>query len=183
MTQKTDFPRIIKRLRLEKGISQKSAAASLNISQALLSHYEKGIRECGLGFIIKCAGFYNVTADYLLGIDILCGGEHKQSDEEVNESVIKKDGIVYDTESILCKNSAAKSIACIFDSVKDKESAYKYFACCIYLLCADKSQYGLIYEKIRGYYEKVREENCDLMNPDGKFADILKNLLHNAKNF
>ncbi|MCI8497183.1 MAG: helix-turn-helix transcriptional regulator, partial [Clostridiales bacterium] len=39
------FPRIITLLRKERGISQKAAAQELGISQALLSHYEKGIRE------------------------------------------------------------------------------------------------------------------------------------------
>ena len=43
-----DFPRILTLLRKEKGISQKTAAGDLGISQALLSHYEKGIRECDL---------------------------------------------------------------------------------------------------------------------------------------
>ena len=32
-------------LRTEKGLSQKEAANDLGVSQALLSHYEKGIRE------------------------------------------------------------------------------------------------------------------------------------------
>mgnify|MGYP002519639474 CR=1 FL=1 len=41
----SDFPRIITLLRKERGISQKHAASDLQISQALLSHYEKGIRE------------------------------------------------------------------------------------------------------------------------------------------
>lgn len=63
----SDFPRILSLLRKEKGISQKSAAAQLHISQALLSHYEKGIRECGLDFLIRCADFYGVSCDYLLG--------------------------------------------------------------------------------------------------------------------
>jgi transcriptional regulator with XRE-family HTH domain len=63
----SDFPRILTLLRKEKGISQKNAAAELGISQALLSHYEKGIRECGLDFLIKCADFYEVSCDYLLG--------------------------------------------------------------------------------------------------------------------
>lgn len=62
-----DFPRILTLLRKEKGISQKSAAQSLGISQALLSHYEKGIRECGLDFLVRCADFYGVSCDYLLG--------------------------------------------------------------------------------------------------------------------
>lgn len=54
-------------LRKERGLSQKEAAAQLGVSQALLSHYEKGIRECGLDFVVKVSEFYGVTCDYLLG--------------------------------------------------------------------------------------------------------------------
>ena len=54
---KSEFSRVITLLRKEKNISQKQAAAELGISQALLSHYENGIRECGLGFLVKCADF------------------------------------------------------------------------------------------------------------------------------
>ena len=61
------FPRIITLLRKERGLSQKKAAEALGISQALLSHYEKGIRECGLDFVVRAADFYNVSSDYLLG--------------------------------------------------------------------------------------------------------------------
>ena len=62
-----NFPVIISELRKEKGLSQKEAAAQLGISQALLSHYEKGIRECGQSFLIKIADFYGVSCDYILG--------------------------------------------------------------------------------------------------------------------
>ncbi len=62
-----DFPRIITLLRKEKGLSQKQAAMELGVSQALLSHYEKGIRECGLDFVIHIADYYSVSCDYLLG--------------------------------------------------------------------------------------------------------------------
>ncbi|MBQ3242958.1 MAG: helix-turn-helix transcriptional regulator [Oscillospiraceae bacterium] len=62
-----DFPRILTLLRKEKGISQKAAASDLGISQALLSHYEKGIRECGLDFLVRTADYYSVSCDYLLG--------------------------------------------------------------------------------------------------------------------
>lgn len=55
-------------LRREKNISQKEAAANLGVSQALLSHYEKGIRECGLDFLKNACNYYDVTADYLLGL-------------------------------------------------------------------------------------------------------------------
>ncbi|MBQ3009102.1 MAG: helix-turn-helix domain-containing protein [Oscillospiraceae bacterium] len=61
------FSRIITLLRKEKGITQKQAAADLGISQALLSHYEKGLRECGLDFLLKLCDYYNVSSDYILG--------------------------------------------------------------------------------------------------------------------
>lgn len=63
----TDFARIITLLRKEKKLSQKQAAEDLGISQALLSHYEKGIRECGLDFVVHAADYYHVSCDYLLG--------------------------------------------------------------------------------------------------------------------
>ncbi|MGN1468340.1 MAG: helix-turn-helix domain-containing protein [Ruminococcus sp.] len=62
-----DFPRIICLLRKERGLSQRQVANDLDISQALLSHYEKGIRECGLDFLVKIAVYYGVSCDYLLG--------------------------------------------------------------------------------------------------------------------
>lgn len=63
----TAFPRILTLLRKERGISQKQAATDLQVSQALLSHYEKGIRECGLDFVVRAADYYGVSSDYLLG--------------------------------------------------------------------------------------------------------------------
>ncbi len=63
----SDFPRIITFLRKERGLSQKQVAADLGISQALLSHYEKGLRECKLDFLIKVADYFEVSTDYLLG--------------------------------------------------------------------------------------------------------------------
>ena len=61
------FARVITLLRKEKGITQKQAARDLGISQALLSHYEKGLRECGLDFLVKLCDYYNVSSDYVLG--------------------------------------------------------------------------------------------------------------------
>lgn len=57
-------------LRQEKGLSQRSAAKDLGISQALLSHYEKGAREPGLAFVAKAARYYNVSSDFLLGLSL-----------------------------------------------------------------------------------------------------------------
>lgn len=68
MAEAGSFNRILTLLRKERGITQKEAAASLGVSQALLSHYEKGIRECGLDFVVRAARFYGVSTDYLLGL-------------------------------------------------------------------------------------------------------------------
>lgn len=64
----SEFGSRLTSLRHERGVSQKEVAEALGVSQALLSHYEKGIRECGLDFIRKASNYYDVTADYLLGL-------------------------------------------------------------------------------------------------------------------
>lgn len=60
------FTETLSLLRRERNISQRQAAAELNISQALLSHYENGAREPGLGFVCRACDYYGVSADYLL---------------------------------------------------------------------------------------------------------------------
>ena len=62
-----EFSRTLSLLRQEKGVSQRTAAGVLGISQALLSHYENGIREPGLSFVVKACDYYGVSADFLLG--------------------------------------------------------------------------------------------------------------------
>lgn len=97
----TKFSAILSQLRRERGISQKRAATDLGISQALLSHYEKGIRECGLDFVIKCAAYYGVTTDYLLG---------------VSES---RTGIDAGTFSIVGKNGEERTVGTLSKATKD----------------------------------------------------------------
>lgn len=63
-----EFSHTMSELRRARGLSQRKAAADLNISQALLSHYENGAREPGLGFVCKACRYYGVSADYLLGL-------------------------------------------------------------------------------------------------------------------
>ena len=64
---KSKFSVKLGKLRREKGLSQRQAAAELGISQALLSHYETDAREPKLDFVIKACDYYSVTADYILG--------------------------------------------------------------------------------------------------------------------
>ncbi len=87
-----EFNRIIILLRKEKGVTQKRAAQDLGVSQALLSHYEKGIRECGLDFVVRVADYYDVSCDYLLGRSAERSGV-TMSVEEIPSPETSKDGI------------------------------------------------------------------------------------------
>jgi transcriptional regulator with XRE-family HTH domain len=70
----TNFSRTLALLRKEKNQSQRAAAAGLEISQALLSHYETGAREPGLPFIVRACDYYGVSADYILGRTLVRDG-------------------------------------------------------------------------------------------------------------
>jgi transcriptional regulator with XRE-family HTH domain len=61
------FSETMSALRRSRGLSQRTAAADLHISQALLSHYENGAREPGLDFVCRACDYYDGSADYLLG--------------------------------------------------------------------------------------------------------------------
>ena len=60
------FAETLSALRRQRNLSQRAAAADLGISQALLSHYENGVREPGLNFVCRACDYYGVSADYLL---------------------------------------------------------------------------------------------------------------------
>ena len=82
-------------LRTEKGTSQKAAAIDLGISQALLSHYEKGIREFNLDFLCKVSEYYNVTADYILGRTDSRTGLNSSVLEDVEEDTVFNTATIY----------------------------------------------------------------------------------------
>jgi transcriptional regulator with XRE-family HTH domain len=72
MSKKPSFAQILSSLRHKRGLSQKKVADELGISQALLSHYENGVREPKLEFVVKVSEYYGVTTDYLLGLSTEC---------------------------------------------------------------------------------------------------------------
>lgn len=86
MSMNSNFSRILSLLRQEKGISQRKAAAELGISQALLSHYENGIREPGLNFVTKACDYYHISADYLLGRTLSRDGAIIEAEDLVDAS-------------------------------------------------------------------------------------------------
>jgi len=101
----SEFPKAITAQRKLRKLSQKQAAADLGISQALLSHYEKGIRECGLDFVVKIADYYNVSCDVLLGRSSGNDENIKSNTVSDNVEIIKNTA---ETLLLACKNTNDK---------------------------------------------------------------------------
>lgn len=80
----SSFSRTLSLLRRERGVSQRIAAEALGISQALLSHYENGVREPGLAFVVKACDYYGVSADFILGRTLSREGGMLSPDEILN---------------------------------------------------------------------------------------------------
>ena len=110
----TDFSRTLSLLRQEKGISQRKAAAELGISQALLSHYENGIREPGLSFVVKVCEYYHVSADYLLGRTLSRDGAMIDADE-LYDSSAEKATMKGSVLAMLQKKLLVNSTSLLFD--------------------------------------------------------------------
>ena len=83
------FARALGALRREKGISQRQAARDLGVSQALLSHYENGIREPTFEFLLRAADYFGCSVDYLLGRSNDRGGAFVPAGNEPEEPADK----------------------------------------------------------------------------------------------
>lgn len=111
----SDFSRSLSLLRQEKGISQRSVANDLGISQALLSHYENGIREPGLAFVTRACDYYNVSADYLLGRTMARDGTTIGA-EELYDYSAEKDNVLHGSiMATLSKKLLVNSVSMLFD--------------------------------------------------------------------
>ena len=64
----TQIHQQIKILRTEKGLSQMALSKATGISQTKIAHFELQVSEPRASDIIKLAKFFEVSADYLLGL-------------------------------------------------------------------------------------------------------------------
>lgn len=137
-----DFPRILTFLRKERGLTQKQAASELGISQALLSHYEKGIRECGLDFLIKAADYYEVTTDYLLGRTLQRSAvpQAESTDDETEQERVSGSMINRINRKVI-----ANAGTVIYDLLAQVGSRRLTNSVSNYLMCAHYEVFRLIY--------------------------------------
>lgn len=112
----SDFSRCLSLLRQERGVSQRSAAKDLGISQALLSHYENGVREPGLAFVVRACDYYNVSADFLLGRTLSRDGTTIVTAEELYDYSAEKDNVLHGSVmATLNKKLLVNSVGMFFD--------------------------------------------------------------------
>ncbi len=64
-----EFGKRLRELRKEKGLTQKQLASLIRVQGSIVSFYELGDRIPSPEVLIKLAGVFNVTTDYLLGIE------------------------------------------------------------------------------------------------------------------
>ena len=157
---KKELGRKIINLRKKRGLSQKDAAAQLGISQALLSHYEKGIRECGLEFVVKLAQFYEVSSDYLLGLsEAEVSVEIAESEEPSDAGYVKSN-----TFCLLNRRLNANSIAVIYSLLAKINNKKLSKSVSEYLAVAEYSVFRYIYS--------IKENNTDgLFRLNGSAVD------------
>ena len=58
----------LKRLRREKGVTQVEVANAIGVTTSAYGHYESGVREPSVDIIILLCKYFDVSADYLLGL-------------------------------------------------------------------------------------------------------------------
>lgn len=63
------FAEKLKEIRVLSGYSQKEASLLLGLSKHAFYNYEKGIREPSFETLIKICKLFDVSADYLLGLE------------------------------------------------------------------------------------------------------------------
>lgn len=93
---------IIRDLREDKDIKQKTIASYLNVSQQTYSNYENGYREIPLWVILKLSDYYKVSTDYLLGIDTGHSGNENLSGTYLGDITLHD--VVYDIQQLNTKS-------------------------------------------------------------------------------
>lgn len=149
-----DFSRTLSLLRKEKGISQRMAAKDLGISQALLSHYENGIREPGLAFVARACDYYSVSADFLLGRTLSRDGMVFDV-EQMPDASQEKDNILRGSVmAALSKKLLVNSVSVLFDLLGKLGSREAIKAAADFLGLA-------VYKTFRHFYrmDRTRSEN------------------------
>ena len=63
------FAERLRELRTQYNLSMKQLASKLNVTDAAISNWENDINEPKISYLIDIAKFFDVTSDYLIGLE------------------------------------------------------------------------------------------------------------------
>ncbi|MBQ8394450.1 MAG: helix-turn-helix transcriptional regulator [Clostridia bacterium] len=66
---KTKFPERLKELREDVGLGQDALGRAIGVSKGTISLWENGLRDPKLSNLIRLAKFFDVSLDYLAGLE------------------------------------------------------------------------------------------------------------------
>lgn len=93
---------IIRDLREDRDLKQKTIASYLGVSQQTYSNYENGRRDIPLWAILKLSEYYKVSIDYLLGIDAGYAGNTNLNGKYLGN--ITMHDVMYDMQRLSTKS-------------------------------------------------------------------------------
>lgn len=64
-----DFGNVLKTQRLKEGMTQAQLAQKLGVTKSVISAYETGLRLPSYDILIHIAKLFNVSTDFLLGVE------------------------------------------------------------------------------------------------------------------
>lgn len=64
-----DFGEILKRLRMQEGMTQQQLATKLGVTKSVVSYYELQARTPSPAILVKLAAIFHVSTDHLLGLE------------------------------------------------------------------------------------------------------------------
>ncbi|MDE6059514.1 MAG: helix-turn-helix domain-containing protein [Clostridia bacterium] len=62
------FATRLRELRTENNLSMKQLAQAINTTDGAISNWENEVNEPKISYLVRLAQFFNVSADYLLGL-------------------------------------------------------------------------------------------------------------------
>ena len=78
---------IIKRLRMEQGMTQQNLADKLDLTKASVASYETNRRKPSLEVVEKLADLFNVSSDYILGRTKFKREEHQETNKKIKQAL------------------------------------------------------------------------------------------------
>ena len=97
-----ELRRIIRDLREDNDIKQKTIAEYLGVSQQTYSNYENGHRDIPIWAVVKLSKFYQVSTDYLLGADSGYLGNTNLNGKYLGD--VTMHDVVYDLQKLSAKD-------------------------------------------------------------------------------